>query len=100
MLIRSRQILLVPTTEVLLSSRDRESGALFSDLASSEDFLGSHVLRIPGNSTGAGGKDAPNMRENKGKAKQFTTVNGRTVVIKDSYVYSNKGRNMLFGSGS
>lgn len=31
------------------------------------------------------------MRENRGKAKQYTTVNGRTVVIKDSFVYSNKG---------
>jgi hypothetical protein len=32
------------------------------------------------------------MRENRGKAKQYTTINGRTVVIKDAYVYSNKGR--------
>ncbi|KAI9782745.1 MAG: hypothetical protein M1839_004733 [Geoglossum umbratile] len=32
------------------------------------------------------------MRESRGKAKQFTTVNGRTVVVKDSFVYSNKGR--------
>lgn len=31
------------------------------------------------------------MRENRGKAKQYTTVNGRTVVVKDAYVYSNKG---------
>lgn len=85
-------ILLVPTTEVLLTSRDTESGALYSDLAGSEEFLGSHVLRIPTNqAVTAGGKDAPNMRENRGKAKQYTTINGRTVVIKDSFVYSNKG---------
>ncbi|TVY78479.1 UPF0507 protein, partial [Lachnellula suecica] len=85
-------ILLVPTTEVLLTSRDRESGALYSDLAGSEEFLGSHVLRIPANHAAtAGGKDAPNMRENRGKAKQYTTINGRTVVVKDAYVYSNKG---------
>lgn len=88
----SLQILLVPTTEVLLTSRDRETGALYADLAGSEDFLGSHVLRIPANHAAtAGGKDAPNMRENRGKAKQYTTVNGRTVVVKDAYVYSNKG---------
>lgn len=34
----------------------------------------------------------PNMRESRGKAKQYTTINGRTVVVKDAYVYSNKGR--------
>jgi hypothetical protein len=90
------QILLVPITEVLLTSRDRESGALYADLAGSEEFLASHVLRIPVNHAAtAGGKDAPNMRENRGKAKQYTTINGRTVVIKDAYVYSNKG--MLSG---
>ncbi|KAG4417373.1 hypothetical protein IFR04_009514 [Cadophora malorum] len=84
-------ILLVPTTEVLLTSRDRESGVLYADLAGSEEFLGSHVLRIPANHATAGGKDAPNMRESRGKAKQYTTINGRTVVVKDAYVYSNKG---------
>ncbi|KAH7329970.1 hypothetical protein BKA65DRAFT_46952 [Rhexocercosporidium sp. MPI-PUGE-AT-0058] len=84
-------ILLVPTTDVLLTSRDRESGVLYADLAGSEEFLGSHVLRIPANHATAGGKDAPNMRESRGKAKQYTTINGRTVVVKDAYVYSNKG---------
>ncbi|KAL5352355.1 hypothetical protein ACLOAV_002302 [Pseudogymnoascus australis] len=82
-------ILLVPTTEVLLTSRDRESGALFSDLAQTEDFLGSHVLRIPnGNGATPGGKES--MREHRGKAKQYTTINGRTVIIKDAFVYANK----------
>ncbi|KUJ08043.1 uncharacterized protein LY89DRAFT_789295 [Mollisia scopiformis] len=85
-------ILLVPTTEVLLTSRDRESGVSYADLAGSEEFLGSHVLRVPASHAAtAGGKDAPNMRENRGKAKQYTTLNGRTVVVKDAYVYSNKG---------
>lgn len=86
------QILLVPTTEVLLTSRDRESGALFSDLAQTEDFLGSHVLRIPnGNGATPGGKETTSMREQRGKAKQYTTINGRTVIIKDAFVYANKG---------
>jgi hypothetical protein len=83
----------VPTTEVILNSRDRESGASYADLAGSEEFLGSHVLRIPAShAASAGGKDALNMRESRGKAKQYTTANGRTVVVKDSFVYSNKGK--------
>ncbi|KFY27969.1 hypothetical protein V493_03185 [Pseudogymnoascus sp. VKM F-4281 (FW-2241)] len=85
-------VLLVPTTEVLLTSRDRETGALFSDLAQTEDFLGSHVLRIPnGNGATPGGKETTSMREHRGKAKQYTTINGRTVIIKDAFVYANKG---------
>lgn len=31
------------------------------------------------------------MRDNRGKAKQVTTFNGRTVIIKENSVYSNKG---------
>ena len=85
------QILLVPTTEVLLTSQDRETNTIYADLARSEDFLASHVLRIPA-APGAGkDKDAPNVRDSRGKAKQFTTINGRTVVVKESFVYSNKG---------
>ncbi|KAI5839849.1 hypothetical protein DFP73DRAFT_560496 [Morchella snyderi] len=81
-------ILLVPTTEILTSTRDRESGALYADLAGVDEFLGSHVLRVP-----SGGSSSPMVgsRENRGKARQFTTFNGRTVVVKDSWVYSNKG---------
>ncbi|KAI9716478.1 MAG: hypothetical protein M1812_005373 [Candelaria pacifica] len=84
-------ILLVPTTEVLLTSRDRESNTLYADIASSEEFLGSHVLRVPGGVTSIEGKDGGSVRDTRGKAKQFTTVNGRTVVVKDTFVYSNKG---------
>ncbi|KAF2495859.1 hypothetical protein BU16DRAFT_485158 [Lophium mytilinum] len=79
-------VLLVPTTEVLLHSRDRETHALYSDLSSSEDFLASHVIRVPG-----GVKDGSNFRENRGKAKQYSTANGRILVIKDAFVWSNKG---------
>ncbi len=85
------QILLVPTTEVLLTSRDRESGSLYADLAYHEDFLESHVLRLRNGSAVGSGKDGANVRDNRGKAMQFTTVNGRTVVVKDAFVYSNKG---------
>lgn len=87
----SAQVLLVPTTESLTGSRDRESNILYSDLVASEEFLGSHVLRIPINSGSTNGKDESNVRDNRGKAKQLTTFNGRTVIIKESSVYSNKG---------
>ncbi|KAI3544552.1 hypothetical protein CABS03_07891 [Colletotrichum abscissum] len=87
-------ILLVPTTDVLLTCREVESGSTFHELITSEEFLASHVLRIPAANTtsAAGGKDAAqNLRELRGKAKQYQTINGRTVVIKDTHVYSNKG---------
>ncbi|KAF2131756.1 hypothetical protein P153DRAFT_429982 [Dothidotthia symphoricarpi CBS 119687] len=85
-------ILLVPTTEVLLTSRDSDSNISYADLSGSEEFLASHVLRVPG---GVGPnnqvKDAGSFRETRGKAKQFTTSNGRTVIVKDAFIYSNKG---------
>jgi hypothetical protein len=50
------------------------------------------VLRVPG---GVGPnnhvKDSGSFRETRGKAKQFTTANGRTVIVKDAFIYSNKG---------
>lgn len=85
------QVLLVPTTESLIGSRDRESNLLYSDLVASEEFLGSHVLRIPIHTGPANPKEENSVRENRGKAKQVTTFNGRTVIIKDNSVYSNKG---------
>ncbi|KAI0111670.1 hypothetical protein F4814DRAFT_362734 [Daldinia grandis] len=85
-------ILLVPTTEFFLTSRETESGLSLSDIVGSEDFLGSHVLRIPSPATAAGGKDAVgNLREQRGKARQYSTLNGRSVVVKDAFIYSNKG---------
>jgi hypothetical protein len=95
----SIQILLVPTTELLLTSRDRETQVLYSDLVSSEEFLASHVLRVPGaaaaasvQAKGGPGSGTSDFRESRSKPKQFTTLNGRTVIVKDTYVYSNKGR--------
>ncbi|OQD77925.1 hypothetical protein PENDEC_c002G03779 [Penicillium decumbens] len=84
-------VLLVPTTECLVGSRDRESNLLYSDLVASEEFLGSHVLRIPIHQASANGKEDSNVRDNRGKAKQVTTFNGRTVIVKENSVYSNKG---------
>lgn len=50
------------------------------------------MLRVPG---GVGPnnhvKDAGSFREARGKAKQYTTANGRTVIVKDAFIYSNKG---------
>lgn len=85
------QVLLVPITESLIGSRDRETAVLYTDLVVSEEFLGSHTLRIPGPNGTTGGKDNSNIRDSRGKAKQVTTVNGRTVIIKENSVYSNKG---------
>ncbi|MCJ1387512.1 hypothetical protein MMC18_000355 [Xylographa bjoerkii] len=87
----SQHILLVPTTEVLLTHKDRETGFLLTDLVYSDDFLGSHVLRAAGPGGAESTKEAGSVRDHRGKAKQFTTANGRTVVVKESYVYSNKG---------
>ncbi|THZ93608.1 hypothetical protein D6C88_02656 [Aureobasidium pullulans] len=88
----NHHILLVPTTESLFQGRDRETTAPYADLAVSEEFLSSHVIRVPGGiPPGTTSKDGANIRESKGKAKQYNTLNGRTVVVKDTYVYSNKG---------
>ncbi|KAI0478142.1 hypothetical protein F4859DRAFT_48369 [Xylaria cf. heliscus] len=85
-------ILLVPTTEFLLTSREVDSGLPVPDIVATDEFLGSHVLRIPGSAAAVGGKDGVgNLREWRGKAKQYPTLNGRSVVIKDAFVYSNKG---------
>lgn len=86
-------VLLAPTTDVLLNSKDRETGRSYADLANTEDFLASHVLRVPGGHPpgSSGAKDVGNVRENKSKAKQYSTFNGWTVVVKDAFVYSNKG---------
>ncbi|KAE8152296.1 hypothetical protein BDV25DRAFT_151284 [Aspergillus avenaceus] len=84
-------VLLVPVTESLIGSRDRESSLYYSDLVVSEEFLGSHTLRIPATNGIPGAKDDSSVRDSRGKAKQVTTANGRTVIIKENSVYSNKG---------
>jgi hypothetical protein len=86
-------ILLVPLTDVLLDSRDPETGAPLVASIASEEFLASHVLRLPPpRSHVAGAKDgAHNLREMRGKQKIYNTLNGRSIVIKDNYIYSNKG---------
>ena len=45
--------------------------------------------------TGAAKDGSNSFRESRTKAKQFTTLNGRTVIIKDSFVYTNKGMTSL-----
>lgn len=85
-------ILLVPTTEVLLNSCDNESGISYADLAASEEFMGSHVLQTPNHhQVGGAWDESLSMRENRSKAKQYTTLNGRMVIVKDSFIYSNRG---------
>ena len=79
------QILLVPTTEALLTSIDRESSLPYEELTESEDFLASHVLRVSGSLGPGMGRDL------KSKVKQYTTLNNHTLVVKETFIYSNKG---------
>ncbi|KAK4152447.1 hypothetical protein C8A00DRAFT_34863 [Chaetomidium leptoderma] len=89
-----QHILLVPTADVLLHARDTEMGAPLVASIGSDDFLASHVLRIP--IPKAGGKDAAhNLREMRGKPKVYSTFNGRSLVIKDNCIYTNKGYKSL-----
>ncbi|KAL8325567.1 hypothetical protein RB597_008702 [Gaeumannomyces tritici] len=87
----THHVLLVPATDVLLTSRDAESGGSLAESVASEEFLASHVLRIPPLAIGKEGAQAQNLREMRGKAKQYNTVNNRSIVVKDNLVYSNKG---------
>jgi hypothetical protein len=74
----------------------------------SEEFLASHIIRIPGVASAStpsvkqvNGDGPASLRETRAKAKQYTTLNGRTIVLKDSFLYSNKGMTsgrLLFSS--
>ncbi|OJD23990.1 hypothetical protein ACJ73_04651 [Blastomyces percursus] len=84
-------ILLVPITESLINGRDRDSNLAYGDIVTSEEFLGSHVLRVTSPIGSPASKDGSSVRDSRGKARHITTVNGRTVVIKETTVFSNKG---------
>ncbi|KAH6854210.1 hypothetical protein B0I37DRAFT_335987 [Chaetomium sp. MPI-CAGE-AT-0009] len=89
-----QHILLVPTADVLLNARDSDTGAPLVASIASDDFLASHVLRIPIPKPQGppGGKDAAqSLREMRGKPKVYGTFNGRSLVIKDNSIYTNKG---------
>lgn len=83
-------VLLVPTTESLVYGLDRETGKRYADQSEDEDFLGAHILRIPP----AQARET-NVRDVRGKAKTYPTVNQRTVIVKESAVYTNKGFKQL-----
>ena len=53
------------------------------------------MLRIPIHTGSTNSKEDNNVRDSRGKARQVTTFNGRTVIIKDNSVYSNKGNKSL-----
>ncbi|OAA39126.1 VPS9 domain protein [Metarhizium rileyi] len=85
-------VLLVPLTDELLTSRETDSGVAASEVIASEEFLSSHVLRIPSSGISSGSKDGVhNLRDVRGKARQFSTLNGRNIIIKDSVIHSSKG---------
>lgn len=86
------QVLLVPPTDFLINARDRDTGLLYADLVENEEFISSHVIRIPG---GLGpvpnAKDLLSLRQDRNRARQYATLDGKTVVVKETFVYSNKG---------
>jgi hypothetical protein len=83
-------VLLVPTSESIYYGIDRESGKTYADQVEDEDFLGAHILRIP-----PGAAKDGNIRDGRSKAKTYPTVNARTVIVKESIVYTNKGFKLL-----
>ncbi|ETN46231.1 uncharacterized protein HMPREF1541_00415 [Cyphellophora europaea CBS 101466] len=83
-------VLLVPTTEALIYGLDRETGKRYADQSDDEDFLGAHILRIPPSQA-----KETNVRDVRGKAKTYSTVNARTVIVKENVVYTNKGFKQL-----
>ena len=89
----NQHVLLVPTTEVLLNGRDDDMSMPYAEVTKMDDFLASHVLRVPANDDIFTGRvtNSSTTRETKGKVKQYTTINGRIIVVKESSVYSNKG---------
>ncbi|KAK5089458.1 hypothetical protein LTR70_005959 [Exophiala xenobiotica] len=80
-------VVLVPTTDSLINAQDRESGKRYAELVDDEDFLGSHILRVAQDQN----VKENSIRESRGKAKTYSTVNNRSLIIKESMVYSNKG---------
>ncbi|KAK4205260.1 hypothetical protein QBC40DRAFT_260911 [Triangularia verruculosa] len=85
-----QHILLVPLSDVLLNWKDTDSSPI---PINSEEFLASHVIRIPIIKSGPGkdGNNKENLREMRGKPRMYGTVNGRGLVVKDGGVYTNKG---------
>ncbi|RDA89488.1 hypothetical protein CP533_3306 [Ophiocordyceps camponoti-saundersi (nom. inval.)] len=81
-------VLLVPLTDLLFTHRETENGTSVADLVASDDFLTSHVLRIP---SSAKERDDVSLRDVRGKAKKFSTLNGRSVLVRDSIIFTNKG---------
>ncbi|KAK9245557.1 hypothetical protein V1506DRAFT_506476 [Lipomyces tetrasporus] len=72
-------VILVPTTASILYTIDQESSVSFAELCTHEEFLSSHIIKI--------GVSAKAI----GRARVYWTLNGRSVVIKDDVVYTNKG---------
>lgn len=80
-------VLLVPTTDSLINAQDKDNGKRYTELVDDEDFLGSHILRIVQEQNGK----ENSIRESRGKAKTYSTVNNKSVIIKENMVYTNKG---------
>lgn len=71
--------IIVPDTEVLEWSIDRDSALPFRDLCLQDDFLLSHVINTP-----------TTLRSHE-RSRYFGTLNGKTVIVKDGSVFTLKG---------
>ncbi|BFZ64861.1 hypothetical protein YB2330_006014 [Saitoella coloradoensis] len=72
-------VILCPVAESL-AGWDRESGLEWGALMT-EEFIASHVLRALASPQGS----------TRHRPRQYTTLNGRTVIIKEDHVYGHKG---------
>ncbi|RMZ75686.1 hypothetical protein DV738_g5320, partial [Chaetothyriales sp. CBS 135597] len=89
-------VILVPSTDSLIHGIDTETGRRYADIVDDEDFLGSHILRIPLlPPKEAKGPKEGNVRDGRAKAKTYPTLTGRTVIVKEHIVFTNKGFKLL-----
>lgn len=69
---------------------DLESRKGYLNLVASEEFLESHVLKIPHEDSDQD-KDGQNPPDSKSKSNQISTFNGRSVIFKKNAVWTSKG---------
>lgn len=72
--------ILVPETAKLEWSVDKETSIPFRDLCIQDDFISSHVIQVPANSS-----------KNHQRARYFGTMNGKTIIINDGHVHAHRG---------
>ncbi len=74
----SGQIVILCPISSSLQLQDRITGQLYSSLLNDE-FLSSHILRVT------------ELHKDRSRAKSYSTINGKTVVIKDDLLFPHRG---------